>query len=291
MKRDNDRMSGRSDFRQRMVAIVLDVVIFLLVSFGVYVLLAVWTRLLLTPEAAGQDSMRGWMLIGDEAGLLVAVWLSAFLVLRRRGVPLSRLGLAFRWREALRGAGWAVVFYACALALSWAGGAVRVAALSFHAASLAIMALYFFLVAWAEELMVRGFLLGRMLDGGMNRWVALFLSSLLFSLMHLFNPAFSWLSFLNILLAGILLGVPFVYTRNLSFLVFFHWLWNWLQGPVLGYRVSGLETGESLLSLSLSGSDWLTGGVFGFEGSLLCTMLLLLTIGSLGLYYGKRRMA
>ena len=135
---------------------------------------------------------------------------------------------------------------------------------------------------------MRGFLLGRMLDGGMNRWWALFLSSLLFAVMHFFNPDFSWLAFLNILLAGLLLGIPFVYTRNLSFPIGFHWFWNWIQGPVLGYRVSGNESGESLFSLSFSESGWLHGGSFGFEGSLLCTILLALAVGGLLFYYVRR---
>ena len=288
---DNGLQPGKTGFGQRMAAIALDAGMFLLFSFGLYVLWAAFARLLWAPDAVGTISTGAWWLVADEAGLLCAVLVSAWLVLRRRGLPVSGLGLSFRRREALKGGGLAVAAYACVLVLSWGLGIVRLESVAFPAASLSIMALYFLLVALAEELMVRGFLLGRMLDGGLNCWAALLLSSLLFSLMHLFNPAFSWLSLLNILLAGLVLGVPYVYTRNLSFPVFFHWLWNWLQGPVLGYCVSGNETGESLFFFTLSGPDWLTGGSFGFEGSLLCSVLLLLILGGLLRCYGRRRMA
>ena len=69
-----------------------------------------------------------------------------------------------------------------------------------------------------------------------------------------------------------------------------HWFWNWLQGPVLGYEVSGMDSGETLLTLRLTGSDLLTGGSFGFEGSLLCTVLLVVgTLAIVGYYEWRGR--
>lgn len=279
-------------WKRRLLAVFLDVCIFLLISFGGYVLWSAFCLLLFAPdgEPAATDA-HPWMDWASEVGLLCAVLLSAWLVLHRRGMSLRCLGLSFRWRSALGGLCLAVAIYALGLALLCLGGMVRVEAVSGSAAFLGPMLGYFLLVSLAEELMMRGFLLGRMLDGGIHRYASLFLSSLFFSLLHLFNPDFSWLSFLNILLAGMLLGIPYVHTRSLSFSVSFHWFWNWLQGPVLGYHVSGNETSESLLSLSFSGPSLWSGGSFGFEGSLLCTMLLLLAIGGLLYRYGRRQKA
>lgn len=182
----------------------------------------------------------------------------------------------------------AVLLYAVGFGVSLLTGAVEVTGIQWIPCDLLGWLLLFLLVAVSEEVMLRGFVLGRMLSEGMNRFVALFLSSALFSAMHLFNPNFALLPFVNILLAGCLLGASFLYTRNLCFPIVLHWFWNWLQGPVLGYEVSGTDSGQSLLTLRLTGSDLLTGGSFGFEGSLLCTVLLV--VGTLAIvgYYERR---
>lgn len=235
-----------------------------------------------------------------EGGLLSHVWETLFmlvgylsaavLILRWRNLPLSLLGLSLKGRgkDLLAGAGVAVLLYAVGFGLSLLTGMVEVADVQWMPHDLLGALMFFLLVAVTEEVMLRGFVLGRMLSEGMNRFVALLLSSALFSAMHLFNPNFAFLPFVNILLAGCLLGASFLYTRNLCFPIVLHWFWNWLQGPVLGYEVSGTDCGQTLLTLRLKGSDLLTGGSFGFEGSLLCTVLLV--VGTLAIvgYYERR---
>lgn len=235
-----------------------------------------------------------------EGGLLSHVWETLFmlagylsaavLILRWRNLPLSLLGLSLKGRgkDLLAGVGVAVLLYAVGFGLSLLMGMVEVADVQWMPRDLLGALMFFLLVAVTEEVMLRGFVLGRMLSEGMNRFVALLLSSALFSAMHLFNPNFAFLPFVNILLAGCLLGASFLYTRNLCFPIVLHWFWNWLQGPVLGYEVSGTDCGQTLLTLRLKGSDLLTGGNFGFEGSLLCTVLLV--VGTLAIvgYYERR---
>lgn len=235
-----------------------------------------------------------------EGGLLSHVWETLFmlvgylsaavLILRWRNLPLSLLGLSLKGRgkDLLAGVGVAVLLYAVGFGLSLLTGMVEVADVQWMPHDLLGALMFFLLVAVTEEVMLRGFVLGRMLSEGMNRFVALLLSSALFSAMHLFNPNFAFLPFVNILLAGCLLGASFLYTRNLCFPIVLHWFWNWLQGPVLGYEVSGTDCGQTLLTLRLKGSDLLTGGSFGFEGSLLCTVLLV--VGTLAIVgYCERR--
>lgn len=235
-----------------------------------------------------------------EGGLLSHVWETLFmlvgylsaavLILRWRNLPLSLLGLSLKGRgkDLLAGVGVAVLLYAVGFGLSLLMGMVEVADVQWMPRDLLGALMFFLLVAVTEEVMLRGFVLGRMLSEGMNRFVALLLSSALFSAMHLFNPNFAFLPFVNILLAGCLLGASFLYTRNLCFPIVLHWFWNWLQGPVLGYEVSGTDCGQTLLTLRLKGNDLLTGGSFGFEGSLLCTVLLV--VGTLAIvgYYERR---
>ena len=141
-----------------------------------------------------------------------------------------------------------------------------------------------------EEGMCRGFLLGRMMDAGINKFTALVLSSAVFSCLHLANPGFALLPFINLLLAGVLLGAAYIYTRNLWFAIGLHWFWNWLQGPILGFEVSGNVLEGSLLTLEEPAEAvLLNGGTFGFEGSLVCTVLMVAGIGLIIRHYEKKR--
>lgn len=269
---------------------VADIVLFYVI--GTLITMFLCVPLFLIQKALGMEMQEGSLpsLFLERLLMLVGYLSAAVLVLRWRNLPLSLLGMSLRGRgkDLLAGLGVAVLLYAVGFGTSLLMGTVEIASVQWIPRDLLGTLLFFLLVAVTEEVMLRGFVLGRMLSAGMNRFVALFLSSALFSAMHLFNPNFALLPFVNILLAGCLLGASFLYTRNLCFPVVLHWFWNWLQGPVLGYEVSGMDSGETLLTLRLTGSDLLTGGSFGFEGSLLCTVLLV--VGTLAIvgYYERR---
>lgn len=256
--------------------LVADIVLFYVI--GTLITMFLCVPLFLIQKALGMEMQEGSLpsFFLERLLMLVGHLSAAILVLRWRKLPLSLLGMSLRGRgkDLLAGLGVAVLLYAVGFGTSLLMGTVEIASVQWVPRDLLGTLLFFLLVAVTEEVMLRGFVLGRMLSAGMNRFVALFLSSALFSAMHLFNPNFALLPFVNILLAGCLLGASFLYTRNLCFPVVLHWFWNWLQGPVLGYEVSGMDSGETLLTLRLTGSDLLTGGSFGFEGSLLCTVLL-----------------
>lgn len=267
-----------------------DILLFYVI--GTFILMFLGVFLFLIQKMSETEIPEGSLLlfIWERLLMLVSYLSAAVLVLRWRRLPLSLLGLSLkgRWKDLLAGFGVALLLYVVGFGLSLLTGTVEVAGVQLVPSALLGTLLLFLLVAVTEEVMLRGFVLGRMLAGGMNRFVALFLSSALFSAMHLFNPNFAFLPFVNILLAGCLLGASFLYTRNLCFPIVLHWFWNWLQGPVLGYEVSGTDCGQTLLTLRLKGSDLLTGGSFGFEGSLLCTVLLV--VGTLAIvgYYERR---
>jgi membrane protease YdiL (CAAX protease family) len=125
------------------------------------------------------------------------------------------------------------------------------------------------LVSFAEELVFRGYVLNNLMQS-VPKEVALFTSAILFAIFHSLNPNFNLIAFINIFIAGMLLGVNYIYTRNLWFAIFFHFTWNFFQGPILGFEVSGLSL-PSLLDQNLRGSILLTGGEFGLEASWLTT--------------------
>ena len=146
------------------------------------------------------------------------------------------------------------------------------------------------IIAVAEELVFRGYILGNLMES-MNRWVALVLSAVIFSLFHGNNPAIDIIPLANLFLGGLLLGINYIYTRNLWFGIFFHFTWNFYQGGLLGYDVSGLRL-HSLLLHERTGDHWLTGGSFGFEGSVICTFLCIAaTVLLAWIYENKTRPA
>lgn len=263
---------------KRLWWVVIDLVLFAAL-FGVIFVLISMPLSFVFKESNYQEMLANLpVLLLSETLMLISAFLAAWIVLRVRGLPLAGLGLSIRgrWKDLGNGFLFILVLYAVGFGLSLILGAVEVVGVRFQLSSLLLTLLFFFLVAVTEELIGRGFILGRMLDGGVNKFWALLLSSVIFSLMHLFNPSFAVVPFLNILLAGVFLGASYIYTRNLCFPIALHWFWNWLQGPVLGYEVSGNKFGDSLLQLQLPEANLMNGGTFGFEGSLLCTVLLVI---------------
>lgn len=154
---------------------------------------------------------------------------------------------------------------------------------------LALSFLLFIVVALNEEIMVRGYILNNLLSVT-NKYLALFISALLFTAMHGFNSGLSWIAIINLFLAGIILGSTYIFTKNLWFPISLHLFWNFLQGPVLGYNVSGQKI-ESVFTVQLHGNQMLNGGEFGFEGSLVCTALSVFVIVGVLFFFERKQTA
>lgn len=152
---------------------------------------------------------------------------------------------------------------------------------------LTITFLTFVIVAVLEEMVCRGYILNNMMLV-MNRYLALALSSIIFAALHLFNPHVAALPVLNIFLAGIFLGISYIYTRNLWFPIGLHLFWNFMQGPVFGFNVSGMDISHTIVQLRYPENNIINGGDFGFEGSVLCSILCILGAFIIGFYYSRK---
>ena len=129
-----------------------------------------------------------------------------------------------------------------------------------------------------EELITRGWLLPVMAEKS-NKIIAIVVSSSLFGLLHMFNSGFTMQSLIDLILFGVLETFYIIKTDNLWGAAGIHGAWNFAQGNIFGVLVSGSTTGSSLLQFAPgSGPDWLTGGSFGAEGSIVCTLVMLVTI-------------
>ncbi len=225
----------------------------------------------------GNDSVLNFGIFYSIMGIVITL----FTWLIRRFIDRKSFeSLGFAWKGYSNEAG--LGFFA-ALALLGIGSIILVAtgylsfiAANFDAAPLLLEIAIMIVVAFVEELLFRGYLLNNLMQS-MNKWGALSITAALFSLFHGSNPDITLFAVVNIFLAGILLGINYIFTKNLWFSILFHFAWNYFQGPVLGYDVSGLKL-TSLLQQSMSGSEAWTGGTFGFEGSLLCPLLFVTAI-------------
>ena len=137
---------------------------------------------------------------------------------------------------------------------------------------------FWLLQGGTEEVATRGWLLTR-IAARTNLPIAIAISSSLFGILHLGNAGVTFLSLLNIILDGVLAGLLFIYTDSIWLVVAQHGTWNYVQGNLLGFQVSGTGADASIFSFSMgSGPDWLTGGAFGAEGSIITTLVLLVSL-------------
>jgi uncharacterized protein len=122
-----------------------------------------------------------------------------------------------------------------------------------------------------EEIIARGVIF-RIVEEGLGTWWALLISALFFGGAHIFNPgATLWSSAAIAIEAGLLLAMIYHVTRSLWACIGLHAGWNIMQGTVYGIPVSGGASKGWLIS-NRTGPDWLSGGVFGAEASVVALL-------------------
>jgi membrane protease YdiL (CAAX protease family) len=138
-------------------------------------------------------------------------------------------------------------------------------------------AVIFIIAAFAEEALFRGYPV-QTLTRAQLAWLAILINFVFFAAAHLNNPNWVPLGAFNTGLAGIWLTVAYLRSRSLWFPLGVHWAWNWSLGSVFGLPVSGLNlSSHPLLRGSDLGPAWLTGGGYGIEGGIACTVALTLS--------------
>ena len=218
--------------------------------------------------------------------LMFCLWLFMKFIDRK---PLMSLGLKYEGFQQdfkfglILGAGLIAIGFFSLFIL----GYVRVESFSFPFLDIVLYFILFVVVAFHEEIMLRGYILRSLMES-MNRYLALAISSLIFMTVHLLNPNISFLGVVNLFLAGIVLGIYYVHKLNLWLPIGMHLTWNFFQGPIFGFEVSGIKS-QSLIKQTVNGSDLITGGQFGFEASLLATVLIVVVILYLDKNYREQK--
>lgn len=125
-----------------------------------------------------------------------------------------------------------------------------------------------------EEIIVRGWLFP-VLSVRSRIWVGIVVTSLLFGFLHLLNPGITILSISNIILVGVFAAFYVLKDNSLWGICAWHSLWNWAQFNIYGFAVSGMAMYSTpLFKPVTNGSEFLHGGSFGIEGSIITTIML-----------------
>lgn len=129
-------------------------------------------------------------------------------------------------------------------------------------------------VALVEEILFRGVLF-RLPERSFGTWWALPVSAAIFALAHLPNAGISALAVLNTALAGLVFAAAYLATRRLWLPIGAHFAWNFISDGVFSLPTSG-HSARGLLQGRLTGPEWLTGGAYGLEGSVITFIVLAL---------------
>jgi len=244
------------------------------------------------------NSFTSSQLVVTQIAEFAAVTLSIFVARRfldRR--PFVSLGLQAGRRSILdfvAGIGITFLMMGLVFAAEWMLGWLKLTGFAWQGQSehkvgleVATMLAVCLLVGWNEELMSRGYHLQTLASGLTLGW-GWILSSTIFGVLHLANPHANWMAVAGIVLAGLFLGYAYVRTGRLWLSIGLHTGWNFFEGVVFGFPVSGIAF-YPLARISVSGPALWTGGEFGPEAGLLLIPALGVGFGLVGLYVLRRR--
>jgi len=238
-------------------------------------------------DLPGQQEGGGWYFL-LFAGLISGSSLGIIVLLLRlfENTGAAAIGLPLRaaaWKATAAGTvvGAAPICLLVGLSLVAGYGSVSAGNLTtanLTAALLPALIAGFLLAGW-EELVLRGYLL-RQLSLGLNSLAAVVITGTLFGLMHSGNPGANWQGLLYTAIGGTLMGWLMVRSGSLWLLIGYHFGWNATAYNLFGLELSGFGADASLLAVTLTGSDWLTGGSYGFEASLPAMIFEVLVLGT-----------
>jgi uncharacterized protein len=132
-----------------------------------------------------------------------------------------------------------------------------------------------FSVAVFEETLLRGIIF-RIVEEKLGSYISLLMSAIIFGAVHLLNPDSSLISSICIGIVGFMFGAAYIYSRSLWLPIAIHFSWNFVQSGIFGAITSGNEKTGSLFTTHITGSELITGGAFGPEGTIQATILWLL---------------
>jgi hypothetical protein len=234
-----------------------------------------------------------WSYIALSIGLFIATLLMIKQVDRR---SIKEIGLkleALWWKELGLGILIAVLALTVVFLLEWGMGWIEISGYGWQRAgsdywllTLAVYMVQMMGVGFYEELIFRGYFIPNLKEGAIigsiTPWQAtlgaVFITSAIFGIAHIWNPNATLISTSYILIAGIMLTIPYLITGRLALSIGIHFAWNFAMGGIFGLPVSGLEMRRSLIQVEEVGPDLWTGGSFGPEAGIIGLVGMLIII-------------
>ena len=219
----------------------------------------------------------------DLIGIFLLLWILMKFVDKE---PFIKLGFSLKGKanDIILGMSLGLLLMAVGYTILILLGEIKFVSFNYDLKSIVLLFLLFIVVSVVEETYVRGYVLKNLLKS-FNPITSLIISSAIFSLLHFFNPNVNYIALTELFIAGILLGISYVYTKNLWFPIALHLSWNFFQ-VMFGFNVSGMDT-YSLIEFEIIENNNINGGDFGFEGSYLSILFSLIMIFFLWKYYKK----
>ncbi len=141
----------------------------------------------------------------------------------------------------------------------------------------------FISVGFAEEIFGRGYIMS-VLRQTKSKPVIIIVSAVIFALLHAGNPGVGPLPYINLALFGVFTAYIYIRSGNIWMCIGYHITWNYFQGYVFGFKVSGTNS-QGMLTTAFPKDSILNGGAFGPEGGLFVTVIILLGILFVKFYY------
>lgn len=140
-------------------------------------------------------------------------------------------------------------------------------------------------LALGEEILFRGFMLNGLICLLNNKYIAVTITAVLFGLAHAGNPNATILSIASNALGGVMYAIAFIESDSIWLPFGLHFSWNFFQGPVFGFPVSGMNFGGIVEQNFEAGQNFISGGSYGPEGGIIGVSFRIAIIVMLALYY------
>lgn len=196
--------------------------------------------------------------------------------------PWKGIGFAKKnaWRDFLLGWFFGGAFLTACVVVMMLFGGVQIT--GFNLTLTVFLQFLPLLLVWsiqghAEEVLTRGWLFTSV-AAKHTIPIGIAISSIVFALLHLANDGVSIIPMLDLVLFGILGALYYLKTGSIWGISGAHAAWNCFQGNVFGFRVSGTDVGTAFIDIKQAGPEWLSGGPFGVEGSIVSVIAQALVI-------------
>lgn len=225
--------------------------------------------------------------IGTLGGLIAILLVWRFINKEK----FTRMGLRWQSNDLIFGLVFGALSITIIFIFLYATGQITLVN-TFSSPEFSIFTLLFFImfifVGLFEEILFRGYIISTMASRNNKKWFIYVTSALIFSIVHGTNPNVTMLGLVNIALVGLLFAYMFDLTKSLWLPIGYHITWNFFQGNVFGFAVSGLPSNSIYTIEQQTENSLLTGGTFGLEGGLLATFMIIISF-FITYLYGKRK--